>query len=624
MSTDAAAAWGALPIATLRAYLASRGCDLRTEGLLERSDVMAKAQATASRLGEGVMHASAALLGVRVAQATGAAPAGADVAAAAEAAATEAAPPTEASEAAQEVSRLSRACSACGMRASDADGVVLSLCARCKGASYCGKACQRSAWPAHKAECAATAHARIMRGAAGGVAAAEAVARARREHDKAAARSGGGGGGGSEDDAASLSAAVMLGGSLHKAGKWAEAEPVLRKALARCQAQLGDAHATTLQCLGSLAITLQTRISVQRARGDKRLVNEAVSLSRAAVAACTHLTGSAESFGSLSQRANLAGLLKGVGRLEAAEAEYAPLLIAAPRVAGPRARLTLQVRCQHAELLGALGRVDAAEAAHRSALADIRAALGSDDPFTLSAICGYAGTLSSSGAHVEAEALYREALASLERVHGAAHPDTHAAASNLAHGLAAAGKGAEAAALLASILSGARLGPLSPDAAAGFRATAASVNAQRRTQAALAAVPATEVAATAERELRAAVARAEPRVAAVVAALDDATAAVIAAAAPGAASAAATRGAARTAPALRVVAALEALAARLPACTAPPRTVSAGLGRSPTSPSRARSWRRRCSSAAATASPALRSPQLRSPWRARGSAPTTR
>ncbi len=48
-----------------------------------------------------------------------------------------------------------RACAVCG--ATEVDGTKLLCCGRCKDAHYCGVACQRAAWPSHKAACAAAA-----------------------------------------------------------------------------------------------------------------------------------------------------------------------------------------------------------------------------------------------------------------------------------------------------------------------------------------------------------------------------------------------------------------------------------------------------------------------------------
>ena len=48
-------------------------------------------------------------------------------------------------------------CAACG-----AEGAS-SMCSSCRAACYCGQACQRLAWPAHKAECAALRAAREQR-----------------------------------------------------------------------------------------------------------------------------------------------------------------------------------------------------------------------------------------------------------------------------------------------------------------------------------------------------------------------------------------------------------------------------------------------------------------------------
>ena len=50
------------------------------------------------------------------------------------------------------VARRAGRCAACGARGG-APGVKLSKCRTCQGVSYCGKDCQRAAWPTHRPVC---------------------------------------------------------------------------------------------------------------------------------------------------------------------------------------------------------------------------------------------------------------------------------------------------------------------------------------------------------------------------------------------------------------------------------------------------------------------------------------
>ena len=50
------------------------------------------------------------------------------------------------------VARRAGRCDACGAKGGDG-GVKLSTCRTCQGVSYCGKNCQRAAWPTHRPVC---------------------------------------------------------------------------------------------------------------------------------------------------------------------------------------------------------------------------------------------------------------------------------------------------------------------------------------------------------------------------------------------------------------------------------------------------------------------------------------
>ena len=58
------------------------------------------------------------------------------------------------------VARCAARCAACGAKGG-APGVRLSACPKCQGVSYCGKSCQRAAWPTHGPVCQVRAEARV-------------------------------------------------------------------------------------------------------------------------------------------------------------------------------------------------------------------------------------------------------------------------------------------------------------------------------------------------------------------------------------------------------------------------------------------------------------------------------
>ncbi|KAF8068437.1 hypothetical protein HT031_002126 [Scenedesmus sp. PABB004] len=81
-------------------------------------------------------------------------------------------------------------CALCGKAPSASDSALLR-CGRCKAVRYCSRDCQRAAWPAHKAECAALAGSSGGGGGGGGSGATSPTAAAAPH-----ARGRGGGGGG--------------------------------------------------------------------------------------------------------------------------------------------------------------------------------------------------------------------------------------------------------------------------------------------------------------------------------------------------------------------------------------------------------------------------------------------
>jgi hypothetical protein len=127
----AALKWLELPVASLRVYLDERGVEPRELLGLSDSDLALFARAKAGSVGESICDVR--LAGLCAARKAADSPAAERAAQAAE----------RESEA-----RSPRACAMCG-----AEGGPLSVCAACKGVSYCSRACQRAAWPAHKNKC---------------------------------------------------------------------------------------------------------------------------------------------------------------------------------------------------------------------------------------------------------------------------------------------------------------------------------------------------------------------------------------------------------------------------------------------------------------------------------------
>jgi tetratricopeptide repeat protein len=154
--------------------------------------------------------------------------------------------------------------------------------------------------------------------------------------------------------------------------------------------------------------------------------------------------GGAEHPDTLASRRNLALALRGLGRLEEAEAENRAVLEIATRVLGAEHPDTLTSRTIFALVLGDLGRLEEAEAENRAVLEIRTRVLGAEHPNTLASQGNLARVLRDLGRLEEAEAENRAVLEIRTRVLGAEHPSTLTSQGNLARVLRDLGRLEEA------------------------------------------------------------------------------------------------------------------------------------------------------------------------------------
>jgi len=210
-------------------------------------------------------------------------------------------------------------------------------------------------------------------------------------------------------------------GPLRNLGNFAEAEPLLRRALALDEKRFGLNHPNVATCLNNLAALLH----------DTNRLKEAEILYRRALAI------DEQSFGSNDPKIatclnNLALLLKASGRLREAEPLYRRALAVDEQSFGPDHPRVATHLNNLAQLLQATDRPDEAEAFYRRALIIDQEVLGPNHPRVASHLNNLAQLLQAIDRLEEAEPLYRHALAIDEQSFGPEHPRVATHLNNLA------------------------------------------------------------------------------------------------------------------------------------------------------------------------------------------------
>ena len=220
---------------------------------------------------------------------------------------------------------------------------------------------------------------------------------------------------------------------LRTQGRYGEAEPLHRQALAIRQKVLGTEHPDTALSLNNLAAVLD-------AQGR---YGEVEPLYRRALAIKEKVLGAEHPDTALSLN-NLAGVLDAQGRYGEAELLFRQALTIWRKVLGAEHPDTALSLNNLAVVLDAQGRYGEAELLHRQALAIVEKVLGAEHPDTALSLNNLAEVLGAQGRYGEAEPLHRQALTIRQKVLGAEHYDTVSSLNNLAGVLKAQGRYGEA------------------------------------------------------------------------------------------------------------------------------------------------------------------------------------
>ena len=205
----------------------------------------------------------------------------------------------------------------------------------------------------------------------------------------------------------------LAGYYLKARARYAEAEPLYRRALAIREQALGPDHPHTANCLNNLALLYSGQGQYAAAeplyRRALAIAEQALGSDHPDTATCLN---------------NLALLYDAQGQYAAAEPLYRRALAIREQALGPDHPHTANSLTSLAGLYSGQGQYAAAEPLYRRALAIAEQALGSDHPHTATCLNNLAGLYSGQGQYAAAEPLYRRALAIYEQALGPDHPHT--------------------------------------------------------------------------------------------------------------------------------------------------------------------------------------------------------
>jgi tetratricopeptide (TPR) repeat protein len=203
--------------------------------------------------------------------------------------------------------------------------------------------------------------------------------------------------------------------------QYAEAEPLLRRALVIREQALGPEHADTADSLNNLAWLCRNQGRYAEA---EPLYRRALAIREKALGPDHHHTAS-----SLN---TLAWLYHNQGRYAEAEPLYRRALAIREKALGPDHSYTANSLYYLARLYHDQGHYSHAESFYRRALVIYEEAAGPDDPYTARGLNDLAALYYEQGRLTEAEPLFRRALAIREKVPVPEHPDTAASLHGLA------------------------------------------------------------------------------------------------------------------------------------------------------------------------------------------------
>jgi serine/threonine protein kinase/tetratricopeptide (TPR) repeat protein len=221
------------------------------------------------------------------------------------------------------------------------------------------------------------------------------------------------------DGPESAVARTTLGDALYHQGKYAEAESVLRQALAEQEERLTRNHPTTFETLGRLGETLQREGKLDEAEGIfRRSIAAQRETGRETATFANHLVA-------------LGSVLKALGRYEESEAVLREGLEAQRRVLSEDDPDVTMGMNELAVVLRQRGKLDEAEALYREAIAIDERIFGREHPLTAQLMSNLAVALKSVLRYAEAESLFIEALRIRRLTLGNDHPGVASTLSNL-------------------------------------------------------------------------------------------------------------------------------------------------------------------------------------------------
>ena len=238
--------------------------------------------------------------------------------------------------------------------------------------------------------------------------------------------------------------AIKVGFYFNQRGVYAEAEPLLQKALSIYQTVLGENHPDTATSYNNLAMLYRGQGRYEEA---EPLLQKALSIYQTVLGENHPDTATATSYN------NLAMLYRGQGRYEEVEPLFQKALSIYQTVLGENHPDTATSYNNLAMLYGSQGRYEEAEPLLQKALSIRETLLGENHPDTATSYNNLAMLYRGQGRYEEAEPLYQKALSIRETLLGENHPDTATSYNNLAMLYGSQGRYEEAEPLLQKGLS---------------------------------------------------------------------------------------------------------------------------------------------------------------------------
>jgi tetratricopeptide (TPR) repeat protein len=284
------------------------------------------------------------------------------------------------------------------------------------------------------------------------------------------------------DDPRTLTATGMFGRQLNYVGRGAEAEPILRDAMARAERAIGPNDEVTLNIVTELASSLrQQRKFAEAEPFYRRFVDGQLKKngrdSQEYANAINNLAVFLSDTGHddqaepllrealriwrkqgddyvyyLSTLANLARLVEDKGQLAESEAMYREILAIRKRVLKDDHPETLASMNDLANVLAVERKFDEAEAINRDALERRLRQWGPDDLGTLQSMNNLGNTLERRGNYAEAEKVLRDCVERRRRVLTPSHPHTIGSTMRLVRALVAQQKWRDAETYLNELL----------------------------------------------------------------------------------------------------------------------------------------------------------------------------